>query len=85
MINTHFSSMGTQFLALGASSVLAANWPIEITEVETISGYFLDNWLRLRQPKAVALRESIKRIIQQQPDVCDVRRWGAITLLGDWL
>jgi len=85
-VDPHFSSMGAQMLALGAASVLAATWPVNIQFAEALANAFLTNWVRYRQPKAIAWRETIKdasRLLGPAAD--NPHNWGGLILMGDWL
>jgi CHAT domain-containing protein len=76
-------SMAYQWLKIGAASVLASLWRIDI---EFISGFvetFLRNWLDFRQPKAIAFRECLKTILSA-PNPPSLYQWAGIQLMGDW-
>lgn len=77
-------SIGHQWLQLGAVSVLASLWRLDIEFVSNWARVFLDNWLRLRQPKAIAWRESLRAMLAG-PAPPPLYKWGAVQLMGDWL
>ena len=81
-----FGSLAYQWLAAGAASVLAHAWEADLRFVSEWMPVFTDNWISKRQPKAIAVRESLKKLVgkSQNPDET-LNLWGAITLLGDWL
>jgi hypothetical protein len=79
-----FDSLAYQWLKIGAPSVLANLWEVGIGFLEAWSPLFLDNWLRKRQPKAIAWREALRTTLERNPGM-DPYEWGAIGLFGDWL
>lgn len=81
-----FGSLAYQWLQAGAASVLGHQWEADFGFVAAWTPIFLDHWIRKRQPKAIAMRESIRQAIQQYPHPEEALQiWGAVTLLGDWL
>jgi hypothetical protein len=79
-----FSSMAYQWLKIGAASVLANLWELDLQIAETWSSLFLDNWLKRRQPKAIAWMHANQQLLAREPGM-NPYHWGVITLLGDWL
>jgi CHAT domain-containing protein len=81
-----FGSLAYQWLQAGAASVLGHQWEADFGFVSAWTPIFLDHWIHKRQPKAIAMRESIRQAIQQYPRPEEALQiWGAVTLLGDWL
>ncbi len=81
-----FGSLAYQWLQAGAASVLGHQWEADFGFVSAWTPIFLNHWIRKRQPKAIAMRESIRQAIQQYPYPEETLQiWGAVTLLGDWL
>jgi CHAT domain-containing protein len=81
-----FGSLAYQWLAAGAASVLAHQWEADLKFVSQWIPLFMDNWINKRQPKAIAVRESLKQLVEQSQNPDEILHlWGAITLLGDWL
>jgi len=77
-------SMGYQWLQLGAASVLASLWRLDIEFVSNWASAFLNNWLRFRQPKAIAWREALRAMLAG-PIPPPLYHWAAVQLMGDWL
>jgi hypothetical protein len=77
-------SIGHQWLQLGAASVLAGMWRLDIDFISKWTSAFLDNWLRLRQPKAIAWSESLRAMLSG-PAPPPLYHWAAVQLMGDWL
>jgi CHAT domain-containing protein len=81
-----FGSLAYQWLQAGAASVLGHQWEADFGFVSAWTPIFLDHWIHKRQPKAIAMRESIRQVIQQYPHPEEALQiWGAVTLMGDWL
>jgi CHAT domain-containing protein len=81
-----FGSLAYQWLQAGAASVLAHQWEADFGFVSEWIPLFLDNWVNKRQPKAIAMRESMKQLVEEGPNSAETLHiWGAVTLLGDWL
>jgi CHAT domain-containing protein len=81
-----FGSLAYQWLQAGAASVLAHQWEADFEFVSEWIPLFLENWIRKRQPKAIAVRESVKQLVEQSRNADEMLHlWGAVTLLGDWL
>jgi len=77
-------SMGYQWLKLGAASVLAGLWRLDIEFISAFIEVFLKNWLEFRQPKAVAFCECLQTMLSA-PDPPPLYQWAGVQLLGDWL
>ncbi len=77
-------SVAHQWLKLGAVSVLANFWKTDFAFMEQWSAHFLHNWLKKRQPKAIAWQQATRSVLQEKPGL-DPFIWGPISLLGDWL
>ena len=77
-------SMGYQWLKLGAASVLATLWRLDIGFASAWTDAFLENWLRFRQPKAIAWREALRAMLAR-PAPPPLYQWAAVQLMGDWL
>ncbi len=84
--NDEYLSLATQWLKIGASSVIANLWEADLEVLTEWSHRFVDNWIQLHQPKAIAIREATRALLvdhphlSEQPDL-----WGCIALFGDWL
>jgi CHAT domain-containing protein len=82
----NYGSLAYQWLQAGAASVIAHQWEADFRFVSDWTPRFLNHWLSQRQPKAIAVRESLKEVIQTLSSPADTLQiWGAVTLLGDWL
>jgi len=77
-------SIAYQWLKLGAASVIASLWTLDIRFITRWMPVFLDQWLGCRQPKAVAWQEALA-VILNQPDPLPYYDWASVQLLGDWL
>lgn len=77
-------SLGYQWLKLGAVSVLASLWRLDIGFISAWTDAFLENWLRFRQPKAIAWREALRALLAGS-DPPPLYQWAAVQLMGDWL
>lgn len=77
-------SIGYQWLKLGAASVLASLWRLDIEFISAWMSAFLDAWLRLRQPKAIAWREAMREmvVVGSPPPIY---QWAGLQLMGDWV
>lgn len=81
-----YQSFAHQFLKSGASSVLANMWNLNFEFAEMASSIFLDNWLTKRQPKALAWRETLRKMFVDSNELSgDIERWAVMVLYGDWL
>jgi CHAT domain-containing protein len=79
-----FESMAYQWLKIGAASVLANLWELDVDYITNWSPIFLDNWLRKRQPKAIAYRQATAELLRRDTSV-KLYDWATIALMGDWL
>jgi len=64
--------------------VISSLWELDFDFAMNWMPIFLDNWLRKRQPKAIAYTQAMRTILTRQPDI-EPHQWGTIVLLGDWL
>ena len=81
-----YTSLASQWLQAGAVSVLGHQWEADFQFVAGWVPVFLDNWIRRRQPKAIAMRESLNQVLDAALVPRDaLHLWGAIVLLGDWI
>jgi CHAT domain-containing protein len=81
-----YDSLAYQWLKAGAASVVANLWEADLPTVAEWADLFAANWVRLRQPKAIAARNATRRILSRVPDrVNQPFVWGSLALLGDWL
>ena len=78
------STMAEQWLQLGAVSVLANLWELDLDFITEWAALFLPRWIDQRQPKAIAWREATREWLTRHPQ-SEPYFWGGITLLGDWL
>jgi len=69
-----------QWLKLGAVSVLASFWKADVAFIEQWSTCFLENWLKKRQPKAIAWQQATRSLLAEKPDL-DPFLGGPISLL----
>jgi hypothetical protein len=79
-----YNSIAYQWLKMGAASVLANLWELDIEFIEQWAPIFLENWLQKRHPKAIAWQQTSKQILEDQKKK-EPYEWGPITLFGDWL
>ena len=81
-----YASLAYQWLSAGAVSVLGHQWEADFPFVAGWVPVFLDHWMRRRQPKAIAVRESLNRVLDDGLVPRDaLHLWGAVVLLGDWI
>ena len=79
-----FNSLAYLWLKVGAASVLANLWKSDIEFINQWSSIFLEKWVRMRQPKAIAWQQALKDVLHQNATLKPYE-WGVIALLGDWL
>ena len=79
-----FVSLAGQWLQIGASSVIASSWTVDLTYAREWLPRFLECWLELRQPKAIAFREALRKQLQTG-SAPPVSLWGVFALHGDWV
>lgn len=79
-----FSSLAYQWLKLGTASVLASMWELDFGFISECMPLFLENWIKHRQPKAFALRQALRTMLERYPQI-EPYDWGVLMLLGDWL
>jgi CHAT domain-containing protein len=84
LANDDFESAAYHWLKAGAASAIASLWQLDIDFLETWSHEFLTNWIQRAQPKAVALRNSLRSTLESDPHL-NPYDWGVISLFGDWL
>jgi len=77
-------SIAYQWLRLGAASALANLWRLDIDFISAWMNAFLDGWLRLRQPKAIAWREAMRKTIAVDSPP-PMYQWAGLQLMGDWV
>jgi len=81
-----YASLAYQWLQAGAVSVLGHQWEADFPFVAGWVPVFLDNWVRRRQPKAIAVRDALNRVLDDGLVSRDaLHLWGAVVLLGDWI
>lgn len=81
-----YASLAYQWLQAGAVGVLGHQWEADFPFVAEWVPVFLDNWIRRRQPKAIAVREALNQVLAGGLVPRDaLHLWGAVVLLGDWL
>jgi hypothetical protein len=81
-----YASLAYQWLQAGAVSVLGHQWEADFPFVAGWVPVFLDYWIRRRQPKAIAVRESLNQVLADGLAPRDaLHLWGAVVLLGDWI
>jgi len=84
--NDDFVSLAYQWLKIGATSVVANLWESDLEALTKWSHEFVDRWVRVRQPKAIAARDATRAFLASNPDVANQPElWGCMALLGDWL
>lgn len=79
-----FASLAYQWLKIGAVTVLANLWELDFNLINRWLPLFLTNWVERGQPKAIAWREALKQLLNEEPKLSSYD-WGCIVLLGDWL
>lgn len=79
-----FASLAYQWLKIGAVSVLANLWEVDLQFISKWMPLFLTNWLERGQPKAIAWRQAFKQVLEEFPEL-SANEWSPIVLLGDWL
>jgi hypothetical protein len=62
-------SRAAQGLNMGAVSVLAGSWPVDVRCAVSWFPRFLERWIDRRQPKGIAVREALRE------DNVDIRAW----------
>ncbi|MFI7405962.1 CHAT domain-containing protein [Streptomyces sp. NPDC049541] len=81
-----YTSLAYQWLQAGAASVLGHQWEADFPFVAGWVSVFLANWIERRQPKAIAVRESLNQVLADGLVSRDaLHLWGAVVLLGDWI
>jgi CHAT domain-containing protein len=81
-----YVSLAYQWLKTGVSSVIANLWEADFPIITDWVERFATNWVRLRQPKAIAAREATRALIVDRPELIDdAALWGSLVVLGDWL
>ncbi len=84
--NDDYLCLATQWLKIGAASVIANQWEADLEVLGEWSHRFVEHWKQLRQPKAIAWREATCALLADRPDWTDqLDLWGCIALFGDWL
>jgi hypothetical protein len=78
------ASLAETFLHIGASSVLASAWSIDVDFVREWSIHFFKEWLANGFPKAMAYRQTMRKMAIGMWKDCP-ERLGCMILKGDWL
>lgn len=78
------NSFAYQWLKIGAASVLANFWELDLEFATEYAPVFFRRWLSQRQPKAIAWQQTLKELLERSPDV-DPYKWAPVALFGDWL
>jgi hypothetical protein len=78
------ASVAYQWLKTGTGTVLASMWELDVEVLASWVPRFLRNWLDRCQPKAIAWREAMRSLLDEQPTL-PTAEWAVIALLGDWL
>jgi CHAT domain-containing protein len=78
-----FVSLSNQFLKIGAATVMASMWALDFDFARSWVPRFLHRWRDLREPKALAMRESMREELDNTP--WPISEWAVPALLGDWL
>lgn len=79
-----YSSLASQWLKVGASSVIASLWELDIDFLNEWMPRFLTNWVDKGQPKAIAVQGAINQTLSSR---CDFQPydWAVLGLFGDWV
>jgi len=81
-----YVSLAYQWLKVGAASVVANLWEADVDALAAWARHFARQWVELRQPKAIAVREGTRAYLAEQPaSAGELETWGCVALLGDWL
>ena len=72
------------WLKIGAASVLAPMWDAPIAAVEQWTEAFMEGWIDLDLPKALAMRRAM-RLMREGSFGNAPERLGVMALRGDWL
>jgi len=78
-----YVSLASQWLGIGAVSVLGGAWAVDVRVAESVVPTFFERWLEWRQPKAIALREALREEVTKR--ALPISHWAVFTLLGDWV
>ena len=79
-----YTSLAAQWLKVGASSVIASLWELDIDFLNAWVPAFLTNWKKKGQPKALACQTAINEILSDQSKLRPYD-WAVLALFGDWL
>ena len=80
--STYNYSFGIQ-QKIGAATVMASMWALDFDFARSWVPRFLHRWRDLREPKALAMRESMREELHDTP--WPISEWAVPALLGDWL
>jgi CHAT domain-containing protein len=84
--NDDYVSLACQWLKVGAVSVVANLWEADVDALAAWARQFAKHWVKLRQPKAIAMRDATRAYLAEQPAWAgELETWGCVALLGDWL
>jgi CHAT domain-containing protein len=84
--NDDYVSLAYQWLKIGAPSVIANLWEADLPALTEWARRFVERWTSLRQPKAIAVRETTRELLADRPEWRNQPElWGCVALLGDWL
>ena len=78
------ASLAETWLKIGAASVLAPMWDAPIAAVQQSTEAFMEGWIDLDLPKALAVRHAMRRMLED-PFGAAPERLGVMALRGDWL
>ncbi|MEP7299996.1 MAG: CHAT domain-containing protein [Caldimonas sp.] len=78
------ASLAETWLKIGSASVLAPMWDAPIAAVQQWTEAFLEGWIDLDLPKALAMRRAMRRMLEG-PFGSAPERLGVMALRGDWL
>lgn len=78
------ASLAETWLKIGAASVLAPMWDAPIAAVQQWTEAFMEGWIDLDLPKALAMRRAMRRMLEG-PFGAAPERLGVMALRGDWL